>query len=395
MGESDRWDTKLMGEMKGVPWKLRPRMDETIDSSIAISLPEVKEKLTPITRDGGPRNLYVRKRDLLKADGSYDYTPGCPGCGAMMVGMPAIAHNADCRMRVTHRLETTEEGRKRLAEVMERQERGKIAKAGKPADVPVVEGRPDAEDHEVRASEALGEPLRERRDSDEVVSPRAEKKAKAKPQSRKRLGENLDDLYHELEEAEAPAVSAGASGSAGLGMPRTNFGPELTDDQIGNILGGADDDAMAAPDQQQMTPQISENATIEQVDLHFVGLVDTEEETVGAEMFRELCESLDVHALGKHDVTEIFSPPRFTKRANSFGLKPGYAIDLETCRGNGERWDLTNKTHQKDLEAILNDEDPYLLTGSPPCEAFSLLQGLNKNKVPEEVRQQRLKEGRD
>ena len=49
--------------------------DETIDSSIAISLPEVKEKLTPITRDGGPRNLYVRKKDLLKADGSYDYTP--------------------------------------------------------------------------------------------------------------------------------------------------------------------------------------------------------------------------------------------------------------------------------------------------------------------------------
>ena len=69
-------------------------------------------------------------------------------------------------------METTEEGRKRLAQVMEREKRGKIAKAGKPADVPVVEGRPDAEGHEVRASEALGEPLRERRDSDEVVSPR-------------------------------------------------------------------------------------------------------------------------------------------------------------------------------------------------------------------------------
>ena len=52
MSEPDRWDTKLMSEMKGVPWKLRPRMDETIDSSIVISLPEVKEKLTPITRDG-------------------------------------------------------------------------------------------------------------------------------------------------------------------------------------------------------------------------------------------------------------------------------------------------------------------------------------------------------
>ena len=94
---------------------------------------------------------------------------------------------------------------------------------------------------------------------------------------------------------------------------------------------------MEAPDQQQMTPQTSGHATIAQVDLQFVGLVDMEEETVGAEVFRELGESLDVHALGKHDVTEIFSPPRFTKRANGFGLKPGYAIDLETSRGNGER----------------------------------------------------------
>ena len=79
--------------------------------------------------------------------------------------------------------------------------------------------------------------------------------------------------------------------------------------------------------------------------------------------------------------------------ANSFGLKPGYAIDLETSKGNGERWDLTNKTHQK--EAIVKNEDPYLLTGSSPCEAFSLLQALNKNKVPEQVRKQRLEEGRE
>ena len=189
MSETERWDTKLMANMKGVPWKLRPRVDETIDSSIVISLPEVKEKLTPITRDGGPRNLYVRKKDLLKPDGSYDYTPGCPGCEAIMVGMPAVAHNADCRMRVTHRLETTDEGRKRLAEVMERQERGKIAKAK--ADVPVVDGRPDAEDHEVRASEALGEPVRERRDSDEVTSPRAEKKARSETTEQKACGRKL------------------------------------------------------------------------------------------------------------------------------------------------------------------------------------------------------------
>ena len=137
--------------------------------------------------------------------------------------------------------------------------------------MPVVGGRPDAEEQEVRASEALGEPVRERRDSEEVTSPRAEKKAKAKPQSRKRFGESLDDLYHELEGTEASAVSAGASGSlsAGLGKPRTNFGPELTDEQMEerekSIFKGIGDDAMEASDEQRMTPQVSENAAVAQL----------------------------------------------------------------------------------------------------------------------------------
>ena len=49
-------------------------------------------------------------------------------------------------------------------------------------------------------------------------------------------------------------------------------------DERGRAIFEGEDDAMEAPDQQRMTPQISENATVEQVDLHFVGLVDTEEE---------------------------------------------------------------------------------------------------------------------
>ena len=99
-GTSNEWNWK---DMKGVPWKLRPRMDETIDSSIVILLPEVKERLTPITERWWTKELlYVRKKDLLKADGTYEYTPGRPGCEVIMVGMPAIARNADCRMRVTH-----------------------------------------------------------------------------------------------------------------------------------------------------------------------------------------------------------------------------------------------------------------------------------------------------
>ena len=55
-----------------------------------------------------------------------------------------------------------------------------------------------------------------------MTSPSAEKKAKAKPQSRKRFRESLDDLYHELEGTEASAVSAGASGSLAQGWNAQN-----------------------------------------------------------------------------------------------------------------------------------------------------------------------------
>ena len=95
----------------------------------------------------------------------------------------------------------------------------------------------------------------------------------------------------------------------------------------------------------------------------------------------------DLKALGAHDITEIFSPPRMTESCKSYGLLPGYAIDLETG------WDLTNKSHVKSLERIVDEEDPYLLTGSPPCEPFSPLQALNEGRVDPEVQKQRYDEG--
>ena len=48
----------------------------------------------------------------------------------------------------------------------------------------------------------------------------------------------------------------------------------------------------------------------------------------------------------------------------------------------------------KSLERVLEEEDPFLLTGSPPCEAFSPLQGLNKDRVDPLVREERLSTGR-
>ena len=96
----------------------------------------------------------------------------------------------------------------------------------------------------------------------------------------------------------------------------------------------------------------------------------------------------DLHALGAHDVSEIFSPPRFTDKCRSFGLLPGYAIDFKTG------WNLLEKTQRLSLLRSLEEEDPDVVTGSPPCGPFSALQGLNEGRVDPVKRQQRLDEGK-
>ena len=86
----------------------------------------------------------------------------------------------------------------------------------------------------------------------------------------------------------------------------------------------------------------------------------------------------------KSDVAEIYNPERFVSRANAFGLRPGFAIDLSLTKNDkGEYWDLSTEQDQKALRRLLRDEKPLVLIGSPPCGPFSPLQNLSKNKRSE------------
>ena len=70
--------------------------------------------------------------------------------------------------------------------------------------------------------------------------------------------------------------------------------------------------------------------------------------------------------LGSVDVAEVFSPPRFTEAAPSLGLKPGFSVNLATG------WDHKNDSEKKAFFQKLEQDDAYLLTGSPPCDAFGV-----------------------
>ena len=147
--------------------------------------------LTPAVRDGGPRQLYVRKKDLEKEEGTYDSTPGCKGCEALIVGLPSVTHNMTSRNRLMERLKGTEEGQKRLADVEKRQEEGKTKKAKAE-----VTGLPDPTEQEVRSSVALGQPEEEtvtspKRNQEGVERGDPGKNARAKPnKGEKRVSES-------------------------------------------------------------------------------------------------------------------------------------------------------------------------------------------------------------
>jgi hypothetical protein len=158
--ETERWDRSELKDLKGAPWKLRPGEAGDLEHRLYIALPEATQRLTPAVRDGGPRQLYVRKEDLEKEDGTYDDTPGCKGCEALMVGLPSVTHNMTCRNKLMERLKVPK-SQKTLADVEKRQE-GKTKKAKAE-----VKGLPDPTEQELRSSVALGQP-----EDETVTSPK-------------------------------------------------------------------------------------------------------------------------------------------------------------------------------------------------------------------------------
>ena len=89
----------------------------------------------------------------------------------------------------------------------------------------------------------------------------------------------------------------------------------------------------------------------------------------------------------KADISEIYSPPRVTKRAQEMGMRPGMAFDLTVNDENGVPWDFAKKERREAARERLRKERPWLLVGSPMCTAFSLLQNLNYAKMdPKDVK---------
>ena len=57
------------------------------------------------------------------------------------------------------------------------------------------------------------------------------------------------------------------------------------------------------------------------------------------------------------------------------------AFDLRTAKSSGDPWDFSRKADRKQALQYVQEKKPTWLIGSPPCTAFSRLQGLNYHKM--------------
>ena len=68
-------------------------------------------------------------------------------------------------------------------------------------------------------------------------------------------------------------------------------------------------------------------------------------------------------------------------RYDGVRLKPGWSLDLTRNDPlTGMPWDLSIHADRERARDLIRTTRPLMVIGSPPCTAFSNLQGLSKNK---------------
>ena len=100
------------------------------------------------------------------------------------------------------------------------------------------------------------------------------------------------------------------------------------------------------------------------------------------------------------DIAEIYSPPRIVQEAtmeryHGMALKPGWSLDLtRNDPATNSPWDFSKSACRERAMALVVKSKPYMLIGSPPCTAFSILQNINKNRRPADVIAKEIAAGR-
>ena len=389
---ADRWNQEMMRDLVGLPWRLRPKVEESesevrVPRAIEVELPPLalEEEPVPKPAEGRkrryePRGIYIRRNVELR---EFGYTPGCDGCDAARMELSHKHHSSACKARIREEMMKTEEGRRKV-EALEKR----------------------AEEFIVKFKEAQDEAaaLQQKRKED-GEGDIAEKRQKQTDSEERRLAGERE--FEELvQEGNLPMLPSSES--------------VLPDPLLAEEFAGRGDGSAEAPlevDEEMVDEKPAmEIGSLEalccrgaedfQQHLHEVMFHETAEllrdEVVEAQRLKlqlghiSVYEAYGIDPMKKRPmIFEVFSPPRLSKYARDKGLVGGVALDLTTVDDEGQAWNFSKAEMREKAEKLVEELQPELILGCPPCGPFSILQNLNKGKMDAEKFAEKLGEARE
>eukprot|EP00435_Cladocopium_sp_Y103_P033123 s170_g8.t1 len=375
-----RWTQDGIDEISGYPWDVKSRSRSSAGTHVKrVEAPSREVVRLPPPIDDLPglgRSFYVMKADVEK----HGFTAGCRGCAAVQQGGAAVAHDSKCRTRIMglvdqDRVKRHADRREARAEVRDEEKKRRELDDAKPA------GESEQKVRKVRFDLAVGSNIEEeenkRRDDGQMSPPSSptKKQKKQSHASQKRAPETpVQELDPATTGADMPEVI-----QLEVDPPTAAVG--ANDVTLEDVLGGGTSSLPSAttssPTSLRSTSQQNPADDISSLDIVDYDIYMSDTKWKGIEALDIVERQIEARKaqLGAVDVAEIFSPPRFTKGAPHLGLNPGFAVDLQTG------WDLDNEEDLKALDELIELQDPFLLTGSPRCDPFSVLRNLNKKRL--------------
>ena len=395
LSPADQWIVEGWSELRGLPWEVAARRPgERAPALIGedrLEVPDQPARVQLLPPE--LRRMYIRKQDVQR----YGSTEGCPGCTCVLLDGPTTRpHTEACRARMVGLMQQDDQGRDRLEahgrRKRERQEAPEQpvleqdvaaeAAAGAPPAVERQEELPEVpEDPEERRAmkRASAEPEPKPAAKPKPEAPKGEKRPgglfiRREPQAKVKLAERKGEKRAAAEDAEV--LREETSGTV----------PETADPGTGDGSENRPNPPSQDVSSLSRTKEVLKAAIKRQVlnvyELHSID-IDHEEADIIATLG---CEITAV------DVMEVYSPKRFTEAAARLKLKPGFAVDLCETKPDGTNWDLNNPEDVRLVHQLVDEEEPKLLTGSPPCHMFSVLQNISWHKISPEIRNKRMNE---
>ena len=371
---AERWSSEKVLGVTGLPDEPGCR-DGGADAARAPAVGVIPHAEPDVEPPRLTRGFRIEADDLRE----HGYTERCAKCDALRAGRAVgTGHSAACRGRFRAIFVQREDGRVERAQGRRAGDAVAVGPEAAPEGDAEMEGHAPDEDH------AAPDTPRAWDDEELDVAPQTPQHAMP--------GTPMADSDLDLDEELVPMAAAVPAGRRVA--TRGCWADEVDDDDDGPWTDFAQSGTTVQNDALEQNAAGREliNDIVEAVN------VGAERPIATKERVRRICQvsGMSTDEVRK-TVTELFSPPRVNaelKKTPEDSITAGTSFDLIIDQVSGEAWDFLRADHRRRCWSRLRAEDPWVVIGSPPCTALSMINGLNKYKVDAETRERRMTEGK-